>query len=249
MVTLVPPDWPFRGPSASMELLAPIRAVPDDMVQFHGHFLGIHGMSAESPAPMKHRDLLSMLLHLTYQLHLARLADVEALSRFILQIHQAVRRNPPRSRGDDDVSSRQQWTGESCTFRKRREARGVHVGAPATLPTRKRRGAPPAGRAAKGSHSGGIMAPSVGSSLCLGAGGAGSGPTMARPSPPKSAFDARRPTSTVLAATLCSPFSATISPRSSSMKRVELESWGCCDRHEKLWRYRTPDPKGPGMRL
>jgi hypothetical protein len=52
-------DWPFRGPSATMELLVSIRAVSDDFGQFHEYFCKTSGLSTEHPVAVKHRELLA----------------------------------------------------------------------------------------------------------------------------------------------------------------------------------------------
>ena len=95
---LEPPaaDWPFRGPSATMELLVSIRAVSDDFGQFHEYFCKTSGLSTEHAVAVKHRELLGVLLHLTCfdQLNITQLAGREACARYILQVHQAVRKNP-----------------------------------------------------------------------------------------------------------------------------------------------------------
>ena len=53
-------------------------------------------MSCDHPVAIKHRELLSILMHMVCydQLNVTQLASAEALSRHVLQIHQAVRRNP-----------------------------------------------------------------------------------------------------------------------------------------------------------
>jgi len=89
-------DWPFRGPSATMELLTAVRAVSDDFAQFHEYFIRTSGLASEHAAAIKHKDLLGVLMHLTCfdQLNVTQLAGAEACSRYILQIHAAVKRNP-----------------------------------------------------------------------------------------------------------------------------------------------------------
>jgi hypothetical protein len=89
-------DWPFRGPSATLELLTSIRAVSDDVGQFHEYFVRTSGLSGEHPVAVKHRELLGVLMHLTCfdQLNVTQLAGAEACSRYVLQVHQAVRKNP-----------------------------------------------------------------------------------------------------------------------------------------------------------
>ena len=52
-----PADWPFRGPSATMELMASIRAVSDDTAQFHEHFLRSTGLGGDHPVAHKHREM------------------------------------------------------------------------------------------------------------------------------------------------------------------------------------------------
>ena len=91
-----PADWPFRGPSAAMELMVSIRAACDDIGSFHDHFVRSTGLSAEHPVAIKHRDLLAILNHLMVfdQLNVPQLAGAEACARYILQVHQAVKRNP-----------------------------------------------------------------------------------------------------------------------------------------------------------
>ena len=96
LTTPPPADWPFRGPSATLELLTSIRAVSDDFVQFHEHFIRSSGVSAGHAIAIKHRELLSILLHMVSydQYNVTQSAGVECLCRYILQIHQAVRRSP-----------------------------------------------------------------------------------------------------------------------------------------------------------
>ena len=96
LATPPPADWPYRGPSATLELLTSIRAVSDDVVQFHEHFIRSSGLSAGHPVAVKHRELLSILLHMVCfdQFNVTQSASAECCSRLILQIHQAVRRNP-----------------------------------------------------------------------------------------------------------------------------------------------------------
>jgi len=91
-----PTGWPFRGPSATLELLTSIRAVSDDIVQFHEHFLRSTGLTAGHAVAIKHREMLSVLMHMVSfdQLDVTQLGAAECLCRYILQIHQAVRRNP-----------------------------------------------------------------------------------------------------------------------------------------------------------
>ena len=62
--SLSPTDWPFRGPSATLELLTSIRAVSDDIVQFHEHFLRSTGLAAGHAVAIKHREMLSVLMHM-----------------------------------------------------------------------------------------------------------------------------------------------------------------------------------------
>eukprot|EP00971_Amphidinium_carterae_P232976 4623834-Amphidinium_carterae.2 len=73
--TSPPSDWPFRGPSALMELLR---------------------LSPDHPVAHKHRDLVGILLHMVCwdQLNVCQLASGEMVARLILQVHQAVERNP-----------------------------------------------------------------------------------------------------------------------------------------------------------
>jgi hypothetical protein len=96
LTTPPPGDWPYRGPSATLELLTSIRAVSDDVVQFHDHFLRSSGLAVSHPVAVKHRELLSILLHMVCfdQLNVTQSASAECCSRLILQIHQAVKRNP-----------------------------------------------------------------------------------------------------------------------------------------------------------
>ena len=96
LATPPPEDWPFRGPSAVYELLVSVRAVSDDFGQFHEHWLRTAGLGGETPSAIKHRELLSVLMHMVCfdQLNVSQLAGAEACARYILQIHAAVRRNP-----------------------------------------------------------------------------------------------------------------------------------------------------------
>ena len=90
------PDWPFKGPSATLELLTAVRAVSDDFGQFHEYFCRTSGLSQDHPVAIKHRDFLSVLMHLMCfdQVNGPQLAGCESVSRFILQVHHAVRKNP-----------------------------------------------------------------------------------------------------------------------------------------------------------
>ena len=93
--TPAPADWPYRGPSATYELLVAIRAVSDDFGQLDLHFVTSSGLGQEHPVAIKHRELLMIMHHLTCfdQLSVTQLAGAECCSRFVLQIHQAVKRN------------------------------------------------------------------------------------------------------------------------------------------------------------
>ena len=90
------PDWPFPGPSAVKELLAAARAAGEELTGFHDYFLRSSGLNPDHAVAIKHRDLLAIMLHfLNYdQVNAGRLAGMEAMARYVLQIHQAVRRNP-----------------------------------------------------------------------------------------------------------------------------------------------------------
>jgi hypothetical protein len=70
--------------------------VSDDVGQFHEYFVRTSGLSGEHPVAVKHRELLGVLMHLTCfdQLNVTQLAGAEACSRYVLQVHQAVRKNP-----------------------------------------------------------------------------------------------------------------------------------------------------------
>ena len=91
-----PKDWPFRGPSAALELLQSARAAGEDLTTFHAYFLQSSGLSAESQVAIKHRDLLAVLTHLVCfdQGNAPQLASAELVARLVLQIHQAVKRCP-----------------------------------------------------------------------------------------------------------------------------------------------------------
>ena len=89
-------DWPYEGPSALKELLTSSKAAGEELPGFHDYYCRAAGLSPEHPVAIKHRDLLFILHHLVVfdQLNAGRLASAEALARLVLQIHQAVRRNP-----------------------------------------------------------------------------------------------------------------------------------------------------------
>ncbi len=86
-VTSLPPlvldDWPLRGPSARLELSRSIRAVSDDVAQFHEHFNRSAGLNADRPANIEQRELLSVLLHPVCfdQLNVMQLTGAEACRR------------------------------------------------------------------------------------------------------------------------------------------------------------------------
>ena len=89
-------DWPFNGPSAFKELTLAVRAAGEELSGFHDYYVRASGLNGEHPVAIKHRDLLAILLHfLSFdQVNGGRLAGTETIARYILQIHQAVRRNP-----------------------------------------------------------------------------------------------------------------------------------------------------------
>ena len=78
------------------ELLVSVLAVSDDFGQFHEHFCRTAGLGPETPTAIKHRELLSVLMHMVCfdQLNVTQLVGAEACARYILQVHAAVRRNP-----------------------------------------------------------------------------------------------------------------------------------------------------------
>eukprot|EP00974_Lingulodinium_polyedra_P012683 1228536-Lingulodinium_polyedra.AAC.1 len=51
------PDWPFRGPSASAEVLEGIVACGEDLASYHEYWLRVSGASPESSASMQHRAM------------------------------------------------------------------------------------------------------------------------------------------------------------------------------------------------
>ena len=89
-------DWPYDGPSGLKEVLTAARAAGEELPGFHDYYCRAAGLSMDHPTAIKHRDLLLILHHLIVfdQLNAGRLASAEALARLLLQIHQAVRRNP-----------------------------------------------------------------------------------------------------------------------------------------------------------
>ena len=91
-----PPDWPFRGPPATMELLRSIRAAGEGFGGFHEYYCRNSGLVADSPVGVKHRDLISVLHHLLAfdQLNAPQLSGVELVCRMVLQIHAATKKFP-----------------------------------------------------------------------------------------------------------------------------------------------------------
>ena len=121
-----PKDWPFRGPSAAMELLQSARAAGEDLTTVHAYFSQSSGLSAESQVAIKHRDLIAVLTHqvCSDQGNAPQLAPAELVARLVLQIHQAVKRCPraPDFRGTQVMvmskldSSGGLLTGDFATF-------------------------------------------------------------------------------------------------------------------------------------
>ena len=95
-VQFFPKDWPFRGPSTTMDLLRSVRASGCELLAYSVHWANRSGVSDGSPSAKKHRDMMSCLAHFLHydQLNATLFAGVEILCRMILQIESAVLANP-----------------------------------------------------------------------------------------------------------------------------------------------------------
>ncbi len=62
-----------------------VRVASDDFGQFHLHFASTSGLNLDHPVPIKHYELLTILLHLTWfdQFNVTQLAG----TRHALQVH------------------------------------------------------------------------------------------------------------------------------------------------------------------
>ena len=91
-----PEDWPFRGPSATKELLTAVRASGEELQGYPDHFMRISGLNPDHPVAIKYRELFVILVHLLAfdQVNPGNSAGVEILSRLVLQVQTAVRRSP-----------------------------------------------------------------------------------------------------------------------------------------------------------
>ena len=89
-------DDPFRGPTATPEMLDIVRSSGEDLSGFHDYWVRHSGVHPESAAAHTHRALVSVLVHMVTfdQLNVPALASAESVSRHLLRIQRAVRRNP-----------------------------------------------------------------------------------------------------------------------------------------------------------
>jgi len=89
-------DWPHRGPKSCREFLESVSEHGGDLTTYHASFLRKSGLSDNSAAAHEYKNLLSVLRYaLSYdQLDVSNLASIEQVTRRILEIQVAVRRNP-----------------------------------------------------------------------------------------------------------------------------------------------------------
>jgi len=89
-------DWPFRGARATRELLDSVAADGFELGSFHAAWVQRCGASPHAAVVHEHRVGFDYLqLFMSYdQCDLTNLAGVEALSRRLLIIEKAIRRNP-----------------------------------------------------------------------------------------------------------------------------------------------------------
>ena len=78
------------------EVLTAARAAGEELPGFHEYYCRSSGLNPDHPTALKHRDLMTILHHLISfdQVNAGELAGCECIARYLLQIHQAVRRNP-----------------------------------------------------------------------------------------------------------------------------------------------------------
>lgn len=89
-------DWPHRGQKSCKEFLESVAEHGGDLTTYHTAFLRRSGLSDNSAAAHEYKNLLSILRYaISYdQLDVSNLACLEQVSRRILEIQVAVRRNP-----------------------------------------------------------------------------------------------------------------------------------------------------------
>ena len=89
-------DWPFRGTRATRELLDSVAAGGYELGSFHAAWVQRCGASQSAAVVHEHRIGFDYLqLFMSYdQCDLTNLAGIEALSRRLLIIEKAIRRNP-----------------------------------------------------------------------------------------------------------------------------------------------------------
>lgn len=89
-------DTPFRGPSASVELLDTVRGSGEELAGYHEYYLRHSGLDSSSAVAHTHRTLLNIAAHLVSfdQLNVLALAGFEMLARHVLRIHRAVKKSP-----------------------------------------------------------------------------------------------------------------------------------------------------------
>ena len=78
------------------EVLNASRAAGEELPGFHDYYCRSAGLNPDHPVALKHRDLLAILHHLIVfdQVNAGELSGGERVARYLLQVHQAVRRNP-----------------------------------------------------------------------------------------------------------------------------------------------------------
>ena len=89
-------DWPHRGPKATKEFLESVLQNGGDLMTYHSSFMRRSGLSDNSAASHEYKNLLNVLrLAIAYdQVDVTNLACIEQVTRRVLEIQTAVRRNP-----------------------------------------------------------------------------------------------------------------------------------------------------------
>ena len=89
-------DWPFRGPRATNELMQSVQASSLGLSAYVNHYISVSGLATTSAHAHELRTLFSILRHMVEvdQLDASNLASAEMVSRRILQMQRAIRRNP-----------------------------------------------------------------------------------------------------------------------------------------------------------
>ena len=89
-------DWPFPGPRASSELLAGVLSSGLQISAYANHYIQVSGLGPTSNVAHEVRTLFGVLRYLSEvdQLDTGNLAGAELVSRRLLQIQRAVKRNP-----------------------------------------------------------------------------------------------------------------------------------------------------------